>query len=55
MSARRVFSVTGDVALRLLKATHASTEVFPPLKRAAGEVLDIIDLVQASRINEWAG
>jgi hypothetical protein len=45
MSAKRVFSVTGEAALRLLKATYSSADAFPPLKAAAGVVLEIADLV----------
>jgi hypothetical protein len=45
MSAQRVFTVTGEAALRLLRLTHASTNLLPPLKRAAGDVLEITELV----------
>jgi hypothetical protein len=39
MSTRRVLSVTGDAALQLLRLTHASADVLPPVKKVAGEVL----------------
>jgi hypothetical protein len=45
MSARRALSVTGAATLQLLRLTHASADVLPPLKSAAGGALYIAELV----------
>ena len=34
-----------EVALALLKLTYASADIFPPIKGAAGCVLNIVDIV----------
>ncbi|KAB5589408.1 hypothetical protein CTheo_7148 [Ceratobasidium theobromae] len=43
MSPPRVFKITGEAALRLLRLTYTSTDVFPLLKEAAGGVLQIVE------------
>ncbi|KAF8594481.1 hypothetical protein BDV93DRAFT_515736 [Ceratobasidium sp. AG-I] len=55
MATRRVLSVTGDIALQLLRLTAASADVFPPLKSAAGDALYIAEIVKKFRSNkaEW--
>ncbi|KAF8594480.1 TPR-like protein [Ceratobasidium sp. AG-I] len=55
MTTRRVLSVTGDIALQLLRLTAASADVLPPLKSAAGGALHIAEIVKKFRSNkaEW--
>lgn len=48
MSARRVLSVTGDLAVQILRLTVASSDVFPPLKSAAAGALHIAELTRVS-------
>ncbi|KAG8696036.1 hypothetical protein FRC08_007406 [Ceratobasidium sp. 394] len=57
MSARRLLSTTGDVALQLLRLTAASSDAFPPLKSAAGGALHIAEIVKKFHSNgkEWRG
>ncbi|KAG8745291.1 hypothetical protein FRC12_014572, partial [Ceratobasidium sp. 428] len=55
MSARRILSATGDIALELLQLTAKSTEVFPPLQSVAELALLIAELVRnfRSHKDEW--
>ncbi|KAF8594814.1 hypothetical protein BDV93DRAFT_130317 [Ceratobasidium sp. AG-I] len=55
MATRRVLSVTGDVALQLLRLTAASADVLPPLKSAASGALYIAEIIKKFRSNkaEW--
>jgi len=49
MSARRVLSATGDVALQLLRAVDASADEFPPLKSVASGALYIAELAMVGQ------
>ncbi|KAG8681540.1 hypothetical protein FRC09_017412 [Ceratobasidium sp. 395] len=55
MSARRILSATGDIALELLQLTAKSTELFPPLQSVAELALLIAELVRnfRSHKDEW--
>jgi hypothetical protein len=45
----QVLSVTGDVALQLLRLTSACFDVFPPLQSAAADALHIAEIVAVSQ------
>lgn len=45
MSVQYGLRVTGAAALHLLKLTHESTDIFPPIKGVAAGALYITDLV----------
>lgn len=45
---KKILDGGGSGALVLLRLTHASADVFPPLKSAAGGALHIIELVSVS-------
>lgn len=51
MSPPRVFKITGEAALRLLRLTYTSTDVFPLLKEAAGGVLQIVETASVRQLN----
>ncbi|QRV93104.1 hypothetical protein RhiJN_21122 [Ceratobasidium sp. AG-Ba] len=55
MDAKRAFSITGDVAIQILRLTAASADAFPPLKSAAGAALHIAEMIKGFKSNkaEW--